>query len=205
MATPEARRATSADLPAMSATLAAAFHDDPVMAWLFGTDPAKVLPRLRRFFHLEGAQYLRHSWVFTVDGHAGAALWAPPGRWRATARDLLRMAPFMTVAMRHRVPRALRGLGMIEKAHHRFPDHYYLSVLGTHPDHQGTGVASRVLRPVLDHCDEQGVGAYLESSKERNIPFYRRHGFEVADELHLPGGPPLWPMWRDPQGPSTVR
>jgi len=32
------------------------------------------------------------------------------------------------------------------------------------------------------------------------VSFYQRHGFQVLDELHWPnGGPPWWPMWREPQ------
>ena len=205
MRSPSVRQATTADLDQMADVLAEAFHDDPVMAWLFGDDEPVTVRRLRRFFRLEGRRHLQHPFVHTTDDHAGAAYWDPPGRWKTPFRHMVRLAPTLTVAIRHRIPRALRGVGIIERAHARHPDHYYLAVLGTRPERQGTGVGSDLIRPVLDHCDEHGVGAYLESSKEQNIPFYRRHGIEVVEELRLPKGPSIWPMWRDPQVPTRVR
>jgi hypothetical protein len=54
-----------------------------------------------------------------------------------------------------------------------------------------------VLRPVFERCDADGVGIYLESSKERNISFYARHGFRVTGEVRLPRGPRMWLMWRE--------
>jgi len=47
--------------------------------------------------------------------------------------------------------------------------------------------------------DAEGLPAYLESSKESNVPFYERHGFAVTETFDLPDGPRLWLMWRDPR------
>ena len=44
-----------------------------------------------------------------------------------------------------------------------------------------------------------GMSCYLESSKERNVPFYERFGFKVIDEIRLLRGPKMWAMWRDPR------
>jgi GNAT superfamily N-acetyltransferase len=203
MTTSGARLAASADVPAIGDALALAFQDDPVMAWLFGDDQARTVRHLRRYLTHETARHLKHPTVFTTDGHAGAALWDPPHQWKTRPRDILSVMPIMLPGLRHRVVRALRGLAQIEEAHDRHPEHYYLAVLGTRPDRQGQGVGSTLLRPILDRCDDEGIGAYLESSKESNIPFYRRHGFEVVEEIHLPKGPLLYPMWRDPKVPGS--
>lgn len=202
MTTATARPATTADIAGMADSLAHAFHDDPVMTWLFGDTAPRPVRYLRPFFAREGARHLRHHEVFTIDGTPGAAYWDPPGHWRTAPLDILRMAPLIVRGMGTRTLKALQGLGRMEAAHGQHPDHYYLAVLGTRPDRQGEGLGSALLAPVLGRCDAAGIGAYLESSKEANIPFYRRHGFEVVGEVHFPSGPTLWPMWRDPRAPE---
>jgi len=194
------RIATGADVGRVAASLALAFEDDPVMAFLF-PDPASRVRRLNRFFRTGlRVQHLSYGICFTDAECASAALWDPPGRWRLTLAQMLRGAPGLVTALGTRIPAALRALSAVEHAHPSAP-HYYLAVIGTRPDRQGTGVGSSVLRPILDRCDAEGLGAYLESSKERNLPFYRRHGFETTGEIRLPGGPIVWPMWRDPLPP----
>ena len=104
------------------------------------------------------------------------------------------MAPIVGV----RGPLLLRGFRGVENHHPRWP-HWYLGVLGTDPPMQGRGLGSGVMEPVLSRCDRDGIGAYLESSKESNVPYYRRHGFEVVEVVTLPKGPRLWLMWRHPR------
>jgi GNAT superfamily N-acetyltransferase len=87
---------------------------------------------------------------------------------------------------------------VIEERHPKAP-HWYLSVLGTEPGHQGEGLGSTVLQPVLDECDRLEIPAYLETGTERNVGFYARHGFRVMERIELPDGPPMWLMWREPR------
>ena len=73
-------------------------------------------------------------------------------------------------------------------------------MLGTEPASQGKGIGSALMQPILDRCDSEGLPAYLESSKDTNIPFYSRHGFEVTGEIKIgKDGPMVWPMWRTPK------
>ena len=121
-----------------------------------------------------------------------------PDKWKTGGLELMGQIPLLFAMGVGNAPRALGVLSKMEKIHPEQP-HWYLAVLGTATEHQGRGVGSALMKPVLDTCDDEGIPAYLESSKEANIPFYRRHGFEVKGEITIKDGPTLWPMWRDPQ------
>ena len=127
----------------------------------------------------------------------GAALWALPDRWGESAADVLRAGVASGLGLLPRAPRVLRGLAEVERKHPKSPPHLYLAVLGVEPGRQGEGLGSRLLAPGLQLCDAEGMPAYLETGKERNLAFYGRHGSEVREEMVLPKGPPIWLMWRE--------
>ena len=183
----------------VAAALADAFIDDPVMSWIL-PDPRSRNRQLTGLFRLLlRIHYLQMDSVWTTPGTLGAALWAPPGHASIATATILMHVHEIFRTLGSSSLRALRALTYVDR-HHPAEPHWYLGVLGTHSAHQGAGIGSALLAPVLSRCDEGCLPAYLESSNEANIPFYRRHGFEVTDELHLPGGgPPVWPMWREPQ------
>jgi len=95
--------------------------------------------------------------------------------------------------------RASRFATDVMRKHPRSPSHWYLYAIGTSSSSQGRGVGSALLRDMLDRIDEERLPAYLESSNIRNVPLYERHGFNVVEEIRLPGGgPAMWRMWREP-------
>ncbi|HXQ44487.1 MAG TPA: GNAT family N-acetyltransferase [Acidimicrobiales bacterium] len=195
-------QAAPGDVGVLSTVLARAFDDDPLSLYLFGR-PRLRAAGLARFFSIQLRHtYLRHGEVWTTPDRAGAALWAPPTMPRPGAMDLVRIlpvAPYLSVWGR-KTPDVIRLLAAYERGRPR-QAHWYLGTLGTDPDRQGHGVGSALLRVVLDRLDTEGVPAHLESSKESNLSFYARHGFEVTGEITTPRGPTLWLMWREPRGP----
>jgi GNAT superfamily N-acetyltransferase len=181
----------------MVEALARAFYDDPVFGWLFPDDDRR-LTQSRRYFAGRARILMRQDEVYTVEGGAAAAMWARPGEWRDPPLDVLRQLLALVPALGRRLPRSLGGLHEIEDRHPLRP-HWYLAVLGTDPEHQGQGLGSALLQPVLADCDRLEIPAYLETGKESNVAFYSRHGFQVTERIDLPAGPPMWLMWRDPK------
>lgn len=193
-----ARHALREDCAAIGRSLAGAFADDPIWRWLI-PDNARWEARSANFFTAEAGNHIRGGHVYTDAQCRGVAEWAPPGHPNPSVSDLIREAIPSLRLFGTAIPKALSFLARVEKAHPRRPDHWYLAMLGTHPDHQGRGLGSALLQPILETCDRDGTPAYLESSKKSNVAFYARHGFELRDPVLTDGGPTLFPMWRDPR------
>jgi len=195
----DVRVATPADVPTLGRTLASAFDDDPVTGHLLPPGCRRRPERLAQFMALGAKAAIGDATVYTTSDLTGAAVWKRPGRWKVPLKEMPRDLPALVWALGRRLPVALASLQAIERCHPTEP-HWYLEILGTEPAHQGKGVGGALMAPVLARCDEEALPAYLESSKERNVPYYERHGFRVTDEIRLPkDGPPLWLMWREPQ------
>jgi GNAT superfamily N-acetyltransferase len=199
----EVSRLTPTEEHAVVASLARAFHNDPMFNFI---TPDLVLQArgLLRFMQsgVHDARPFGEIWVAHDDGDvAGAAVWLPPGSYpRGTRRDfaqLVRMAPNAR-GLGSRLPAAMRLLARMDKEHPH-EDHWYLAILGVDPLNQRTGAGAALLRPVLERSDTEGLPAYLETQKEANVPWYMRSGFELVQVLDVKGCPPLWTMRREPK------
>jgi ribosomal protein S18 acetylase RimI-like enzyme len=205
MQPPEPQRVQPHQFDTAGEMLARAFHDDPPTVWLF-PDEAKRRRVLRWNARLMCRYGHRYGELHSTSADTeGVAIWLPPERPFASLARLIRVGglvgPLVTGLGEFR--RFLAWSGAMEKLHKRDvpPRHWYLMVLGVDPERQGRGLGGKVIQPVLARADSQRLPCYLETAKEINLSFYRKHGFEVVAQFDLPGGgPPIWTMKREPIG-----
>jgi ribosomal protein S18 acetylase RimI-like enzyme len=189
---------------AAAAAVAAGHAAYPAFRHVF-PDPgtrAKVLPI---FFEATVRDAVPFGSVLAVtDGDRvdATAVWLPPGGFPWTPRRKLRatvaFARIMARAPR-RFPSFMRYGANIEAAHRDEP-HWYLVVLSVRPECQRQGLGPRLVGPILEQADRDGMPCRLETSDPANIAFYERFGFEVTDPAFaaIPGGPHLTCMRRPP-------
>ena len=194
-------RLQQAQIPDAAEVLARAFFDDPLISWWIPDDERrrKSLPW---FMSAPTKLGLKSGEVETTSGTIeGAAVWLAPGKTTISPVDMLfagmMLAPFKIGWTGFQ--RLMKTMNIVEKAHkqHVPEDHWYLAVLGVDPPRQGQGIGSALMQPVLAKADATHLPAYLETQKEINVSLYRKHGFDVVEEMDLPGGGPhIWYMKR---------
>ena len=129
-------------------------------------------------------------------------MWLPPGQAKLTLGRQLEMMPELAktfLAAPASFARFARLGGELGKRHPGEP-HVYLAALGVSPGFSGQGVGSALIEAGTVQADRAQQLCYLETFSERNVRFYRRHGFEVTrfGDVLVPGGPPFWFMVRLP-------
>jgi GNAT superfamily N-acetyltransferase len=191
-----------ADLDVLSELIADAFHRLAVSRWLIA-DPYARRRIFPGYFRLLVAYATVAGVAYTTPGRDAVALWlyagpgvpGPPTGHRqrlaaATAPWTGRFAVFDRV---------------LEEHHPAEVSHQHLAILAVAPGRQGQGIGTALLNARHHDLDRDGVAAYLEASSPRARDLYSRHGYtpRPGAPFRLPGGPPLWPMWRESAGTAS--
>ena len=189
--------AEASDVPRLAAILAEAFAGYPLTEWVVRPD-ARNAQRRHAYFEILLGEGRRNGRIVCDEAGHGAAVWFPPGRWSVGVSDFLRTLPaWLRVTGLRALPSRLRGLYVLTRERPE-GDAWVLEVLGVHPSAQRRGAGSRLVEYGLEQAKRDGVGAFLLTSNREVVPFYARFGFSVAKELAVPGGPPMWSLWRRP-------
>ena len=184
--------------------LARAFFDDPMILYLF-PDEAQRSKLLPSFMQVGVRLCQPFEDVHTTAGEVhGAACWLPPGHSELTDEGMAQAGALdlferMGEEATEKFGAMMGQLGEIHAEKMTLP-HWYLLLLGVDPPQQGQGRGSDLVAPILRRADTEGLPCYLETMTERNVSFYRKHGFEVVVEDDIAGdGPHFWTMRRDPR------
>jgi GNAT superfamily N-acetyltransferase len=192
----EVRLATPERVDVFGELFGRTFADDGIVTWPFPLGDGAELAR--RQWRSIGPGMIAAGWVWEVPDAAGFATWVPPdGDERylgieLTSRDDIRSL----------TDDAGARLGTLwDLIESRLPDepHWYLDLIAVAPERQGQGVGSALIRFGLELAARDGVCAFLETSRRRNVDVYEHLGFRVVQTDELPdGGPFLRFMRWDP-------
>jgi ribosomal protein S18 acetylase RimI-like enzyme len=201
---PLPRRLTLADLERAVEVQSRAFASDPLWVYLV-PDEKQRWKDLRRLFVPTFRLGILSQQAYGVgDPLEGVAVWNLPGE--KTPLSAILRAGFWRVLLSPgtiaQFRKAIPIFSQFERMQKQFAldTYYYLSTISVHPDVQGKGVASRLIRPFLAKADAEGIGAYTETMTPENVGLYEHYGYRVMEAYQVPGTDLcIWSFYRAPR------
>jgi GNAT superfamily N-acetyltransferase len=195
------RIATNDDIAAATEIIARAFADDPVWGTALRRPDGSTAHHLDywRIF-VEGA--MPYGMIYLAEDDAAVALWIPPGGDEMSEEQEEQLRQVVIENLEPDGQDAMFALwDRFDSSHPQNEPHAYLSLLATHPDHRGRGVAQELVKHNLADFDSQGLGAYLESTNPANDHRYERMGFAKIGQFEgASPGSVVATMWRPAGG-----
>src|SRR3984885_7676701 len=189
-------RADETDVDAIITILSTGFQNDPVCRWLFPDDDARE--RLHpEFFGPIVQMALEDGEIYTTEDRTAAALWLPATAHHEDQPGLGELyEPILEADYVKRIA-AFDERSTANHPHHE--DHFYLPFIAVRPQFFDQGIGTALLRDRLSALDSQDLPTYLEASNCDSARLYERLGYKRLDRTtDMPGGPSLYPMWRNP-------
>jgi GNAT superfamily N-acetyltransferase len=177
----------STDVECAIAVMVLAFSADPVTRWQY-PDPIQYLELFPTFVRAFGGPAFKGQTARRTSDRMGAALWIPPG----AELDHAALEASLPAGREREIAAVFAQLGPF----HPKEPHWYLPLIAVDPARQCRGYGAALMEDTLRRCDQEHVAAYLEATHPDNIPFYRRHGFELQGTIRAGTSPPLFPMLR---------
>ena len=198
-------RLSREQIPEAARVLARAFKDDPLQRYVFPDEKES-----ERLSPLHFSTIIRYGdlagEVWTTEGDiAGVAVFLPPSHREMDERKMREAGLLDLASTIGPLPaeRFTKLMDHLEPYHRRDVPvpHWYTMVIGVDPSMQGRGVASSLLRVMFESADRANVACYLETAQPKNVPFYRRHRFEMlVNEVEPRSRLRFWTFRRQPQG-----
>ncbi|TRX48598.1 GNAT family N-acetyltransferase [Fulvivirga sp. M361] len=85
------------------------------------------------------------------------------------------------------IRRVLKVMGREKQIKQYYTDYSYVYIwfIGVDPDQQQKGVGSLLLQQIIKHYSDSSLPFYLETSVNRNLPWYSSFGFQVYHKIDM--------------------
>lgn len=123
--------------------------------------------------------------VYLSDNNQGCALVLYPDKKKTTLKSVMLDVQllFKSIGITN-ISKALERESKIRKIQAK--EHmYYLWFIGVIPEHQGSGIGTDLINELIQDSRTQERNIYLETSSIKNLPWYKRFGFKIYNELAL--------------------
>lgn len=123
--------------------------------------------------------------VFLSDNKRACALILYPDKKKTTLKSiLLDIKLILSCVGLSNVKKALTRESKIKKIQPKEPM-YYIWFIGVDPVYQNSGIGTELLNEVIEDSSRKKRPIYLETSTTKNLPWYKKFGFDIYNELDL--------------------
>jgi len=177
-------RATRSDKELIVGILTNSFADNKSVNYIIQQD-SKRIERIKSLMEYSFEVCLMFGEVFISADKKGCALILFPDKKKTTVNSLLLDLKLLlkSTGLQNAI-KAMKREEAIQKLH---PDGllYYLWFIGVDNSEQNKGIGSALLQEVITQATLQKRLVILETSTEKNIPWYEKHGFKMYNKLNL--------------------
>lgn len=164
--------------------LAKSFDDNKSVNYVIKQGPSRQV-RVRGLmdYSFNVCQAFGDVWI--SDDAQACALVLYPDKKRSTLNAILWDAKLaLSVIGLGRVGQVLSRESKIKSLHPK-EQFSYLWFIGVPPEFQNKGKGGQLLEEIIHESGTQGRPVYLETSVDRNLPWYKKHGFEIFQTLEF--------------------
>ncbi len=176
------KRATRADRDLVVDILSTAFDENRSVNYIIPQDQFRK-KRIRALMDYSFETCFLSGNVYLSDDEKAVVLVSFPERKKMSFRSIL--ADLKLISKGTGFGNILKVLQREKAISSHYPDTpiYYLWFIGVSPGYQNQGIGGRLLTEVIRDAENLGRPVYLETSTEKNLPWYSKAGFTIYHQM----------------------
>ncbi|NIJ52208.1 GNAT family N-acetyltransferase [Dyadobacter arcticus] len=176
------KEAASDDKGLIVDILTESFKDNQSVNYLIPADNRR-LKRIRALMDYSYETCKLFGKVYVSDDKSGCALISFPERKKMTLKSLwLEVKLILNGIGFSNVSKAIKREKEISKNYPKSKI-FYLWFIGVRPDSQNNGVGQKLMAEIIKESERMKRPIYLETSTMKNIPWYKKFGLDVYNQL----------------------